>query len=334
MRQLGTLPTETSARRLAAWLVSQRIVAHAEQEQAGWVVWVRDEDQLPQAREAFNHFRDHPDDPKYQGAEKNAEALLREDEARRRQSQGNVVEMRGRWGSGMPGAGGVRRRAPLVMLLIGISALVAVLTWSQTMDRSQASDEGDTIFRGLLFVDPVAAEAPMEGDVSGHFDMWASVRRGEVWRFVTPIFIHYGLMHIAFNMLMLYSFGPMIEDRRGTVFMLMLVIAVAVLSNAGQAWEATIRDQASLFGGMSGVCYGVFGYIFIKSKFDGREPYNLPPGTTILALGWLVLCVLREFPAFQPLLGNMKAVANTAHVVGLLTGAAIAYLPLVVRKPA
>jgi len=116
--------------------------------------------------------------------------------------------------------------------------------------------------------------------------------------------------------------------------MLMLVLAIAVLSNAGQALEATIRDHASLFGGMSGVCYGVFGYIFIKSRFDGREPYHLPPSTTILALGWLVVCILREFPVFQPLLGNMKAVANTAHVVGLLTGAAIAYVPLVVRKPA
>jgi GlpG protein len=334
MRQVGTLPTENSARRFAAWLVSQRIVAHAEQEQAVWVVWVRDEDQLPAAREAFSHFRDHPDDAKYQGAEKNAEALLREDEARQRQARGNVVEMRGRWGSGMPGAGGVRRRAPLVMMLIGASALAAVLTWSQTMDRKQAQPGGDEIYRALLFVDPAAAMARGEGDDARHFDMWASVRRGEVWRFITPIFFHYGLMHIALNMLMLYSFGPMIEDRRGTAFMLLLVLAVAVLSNAGQALEATIRGHASLFGGMSGVCYGVFGYIFVKSRFDGREPYQLPPGTTILALGWLIVCILREFPAFEPLLGNLDAVSNTAHVVGLLTGAAIAYAPLVARKPA
>ena len=46
MRQVGTLPSETQARRFAVWLVAQRIEAHAEQEQSGWVVWVRDEDQL------------------------------------------------------------------------------------------------------------------------------------------------------------------------------------------------------------------------------------------------------------------------------------------------
>ena len=143
MRQLGTLPTENSARRFAAWLIAQRIEAHAEQEETGWVVWVRDEDQLTKAREAYAHFRDHPDDAKYQGAEKSAEALLREDEARRRQAQGNVVEMRGRWGSGgMPGAGGVRRRAPVVMLLMGITVRVALLLGPRYLAGTLMSRKG------------------------------------------------------------------------------------------------------------------------------------------------------------------------------------------------
>src|SRR5207247_3835974 len=101
---------------------------------------VRDEDQLPAAREALAHFRDHPLDARYQDAEQTAEALLRDEEARRRQALGNVVEMRGRWGSPM-GMGSVKRRAPVVMLLIGISALVALLTWSHTIDQSQADGQ-------------------------------------------------------------------------------------------------------------------------------------------------------------------------------------------------
>ncbi len=332
MRQVGTLPTEIAARRFAAWLVAQRIEAHAEQEGPGFVVWVRDEDKMPQAREAFTHFRDHSDDPKYQKAEKSAETLLKEEETRRRQAQGNVVEMRGRWGSaGMPGA---PRRAPVVKLLIGISALVAMLTWSDTMDRQPSRTELGEAFRALLFVDPVVGRAGGDGETPRSFDMWASIRKGEVWRLITPIFIHYGPMHIAFNMLMLYSFGSVVEDRRGTKFMLVLVLSVAIFSNLGQATEATIRGMESWFGGMSGVCYGVFGYIFIKSRFDLRERYVMNPGTTAILIGWLVLCILSDVPGFQDMLSAIRPVANSAHVVGLVVGGLIAYVPLVIRRAA
>src|SRR5687767_7383164 len=99
MRQVGTLPDEREANRFAAWLLTQRIDAHAELEGEQWVIWVREEDRLREAREALAHYREHPRDAKYQNAEKSAETLLREEEARRRESQKNVVEMRGRWGT-------------------------------------------------------------------------------------------------------------------------------------------------------------------------------------------------------------------------------------------
>jgi GlpG protein len=330
MRQVGTLTSETSARRFAAWLLAQRIEAHAEQEQSSWVVWVRDEDQLSKSREEFAHFCDHPDDAKYLGAEKSAEAVIRENEVRRRQAKGNVVEMRGRWGtSAMPG---VNRKTPVVMMLIGVSAVVALLTWNDTMERPEATQELGGTYRTLLFVDPLDAHRAPNGELRRQTDMWASIRQGEVWRLITPIFIHYGLMHIVFNVMMLFSFGTAVEARRGPAFMLILVVLVAVLSNAGQATEAMMRGIEERFGGLSGVCYGLFGYILIKSRFDDRERYFLSPGTTFLALAWLVLCILREFPAFRGFLDALPSTANTIHVVGLITGAAIAYVPLVVKR--
>jgi GlpG protein len=325
MRQVGSLESEAVARKFAAWLLAQRIEAHAEQEPAGWVVWVREEDQLEKAREEFTHFREHPDDSKYQSAEKSAEAVLREDAARRQQAQGKVIEMRGRWGA--PGLPGTRRNAPIAMLLIGISAVVALLTWNDTMEQSETRDELSSTVRALLFVDPLAAHLSASGELRPHVDMWASIERGEVWRLVTPIFIHFGLVHIAFNAMMLFSFGSVVENRRGAIFMLLFALAVAAI-------EETIRGIAVPFGGLSGVCYGLIGYIFIKSRFDDRERYFLSPGTTFLALAWLVLCILREFPAFQPMLAALPTAANTVHVVGLLAGAAIAYVPLVVKRPA
>src|SRR5947209_15355103 len=103
MRQAGTLNNQRDAKRFAAWLLTQRIEAHAEEQDGNWPVWVRDEDQLPQAREALAHFREHPDDPRYQAAEKSAETLLKGEQAKRKQPPANVIEMRKRWGSGAPG---------------------------------------------------------------------------------------------------------------------------------------------------------------------------------------------------------------------------------------
>jgi GlpG protein len=329
MRQVGSLNTEREARRFAAWLVAQRIEAHAEQEPSGWVVWVRDEDKLPEAREALAHFREHPDDAKYQGAEQSAQAVLRDEEARRKQAQGNVVEMRGRWGAPVPGMSGAPRRALLVKLLIGISAAVALLAFNDTINSDAHQGPPGQLYRSLLFVDPAAARSD-----AGQVDMWGSIRRGEVWRLLTPIFIHYDWMHIIFNVMMLYSFGSVIEDRRGTAFMIVLVLALAAFSNAGQAIEATVRSQPSFFGGLSGVVYGLFGYLYIKSKFDSRERYFLHPVTTFIATLWLVLCILADVPPFSGFLGALQNVANSAHVVGLIMGAAIAYVPLLVRKAA
>src|SRR5262245_31722100 len=317
MRQVGTLSNEQDARRFAAWLVTQRIEAHAEQESSGWVVWVRDEDQLPQAREALAHFREHPGIGRYQDAERGAEAARRDEEIKRRQAQANVVEMRGRWAGG-PGMPGRARRAPVVMILIGLSALTALLTSDDTMNDGPVNHPPGAIYRQLLFVDPFAARK-----LGGQIDMWASIRRGEAWRLVTPIFIHYGLMHILLNMLWLYSFGAVVEERRGSTFMLLLVLALAILSDAGQAVEIGLREKFVNFGGMSGVGYGLFGYVATKAKYDNRERYLLSPGTTFIALLWFALCILRDIPPFHSLLKDaIPAIANTAHAVGLVVGAA------------
>src|SRR5262245_44186123 len=133
MRQLGTFDNERDAERLAAWLVAQRIDAQAEDAgESQWAVWVRDEDQLPQAREALAHFRDNPQDYRYANAERDAAELRRGDEAQRRDAQKNVVQMRTRWGTGMPGMGlgGAPQRAPLALLVIAVSVLTGIIAYS------------------------------------------------------------------------------------------------------------------------------------------------------------------------------------------------------------
>lgn len=327
MRQAGTIKDQREANRFAAWLVTQRIEAHAEQEGDAWAIWVRDEDQISQAREAMAHFQAHPQDERYRGAERTAEQILRDEQQQRRQARDNVVAMRDRWGSG----GTVARRCPLVLALIGASILVTILVPDQQPPppggSPAAAKGGDALYDNLLFTDPRIARI-----AGGGFDVWASIRRGQVWRLITPIFIHYGMPHLVFNMIWLFMLGGQIENRRGTGFMAILVLILAIASNVAQAVELSIVAPGADFGGMSGVGYGIFGFLLIKVKFDNRDHYQLSQMTIMIGVAWFVLCIARSFPEMESVLSFIPPIANTAHTVGLFLGMALAYGPLLVRR--
>lgn len=317
MRQAGVITDEKEARRFAAWLLTQRIEAHTEKDSTGWAIWIRDEDHLAKAREALTHFQANPQDPKYRDVEGAADAIRQEEEQRRKKARENVVEMRGRWGTGLAG---MSKRCPLVLALIALCILVTLL--------SHGGESGGGIVNWLLFCDPRAVIE--DGEIS----VWNSIRQGQVWRLVTPILIHGGITHLLFNMLMLLELGGQIETRRGTRYMLMLVLALAALSNIGQAIEAGLNDlEGFRFGGMSGVVYGVFGYLLVKVRFDNRERYRLSQITVIISLIWFVLCILRDYPPFDTSLSQwIPNIANTAHAVGFFAGMAIAYGPLLLPR--
>jgi GlpG protein len=334
MRQLGTLKTESEARRLAAWLVTQRIDAHAEVDGSAWAVWVRDEDHLDEARAALAHFQANPDDPRYAGVERQAERVLREEHEQRKKQQGNIVQMRGKWSSGPAGAVGAPRRCPLVLALIGISVLVAVLTLfdkgpRQVTEGGQLSSS-EQVRDALRFV---SIEQLLQE--RGPLNVWISIQRGQIWRLVTPIFIHFDIMHLVFNMFWLFSLGGQIENRKGTWYMLGLVLLMAVLSNVAQAYEASLFKGSGInFGGMSGVGYGVFGFLLIKVRFDNRDGYYLNPGTVLIGVAWFMLCLARGMTGDNGPFNFMPPVANTAHTVGLVVGMAVAYAPLVFPRRA
>jgi GlpG protein len=64
------------------------------------------------------------------------------------------------------------------------------------------------------------------------------------------------------------------------------------------------------FGGMSGVDYALFGYAWMKTRYDPTPGLFLPRETVLMGLIWLVVCL-------TGLAGN---IANTAHFVGLGVG--------------
>jgi len=124
---------------------------------------------------------------------------------------------------------------------------------------------------------------------------------------VTPIFLHFGIIHIFFNMLWLRDLGSMIEARQGSWWLLLLVIVFGVFSNLAQ-----YLSYGGEFGGMSGVVYGLFGYVWIRGKLDPTSGLFLHQNIVVMMLVWLVVCMF----------GVFGAVANAAHAGGLLIGMA------------
>ncbi|WP_439102428.1 rhomboid family intramembrane serine protease [Congregibacter sp.] len=137
---------------------------------------------------------------------------------------------------------------------------------------------------------------------------------GQLWRLITPVFLHFGLMHIVFNSLWCWELGRRIEGALGSLNLLGLFLATAALSNFAQH---TVSGSV-LFGGLSGVVYAFLGFSWVAGQINPGWRY-LAPATPIMLfmVGWLVFCLV----GLVDVLGF--SVANAAHVGGLLSGATI-----------
>jgi GlpG protein len=139
------------------------------------------------------------------------------------------------------------------------------------------------------------------GDVSA---IWT----GQPWRLVTPMFLHFGFMHIFFNMWWLKDLGTAIERVFSSRYLLGFVLVTAVFSHV---LEYAISGPTT-FGGMSGVVYGLFAFIWIRGRLDPSFPYRMPPQLVTFMLIWLGL-------GFT---GWVGPIANWVHTGGLMVGAA------------
>jgi GlpG protein len=289
VRQIGTLTTEDQARTLADHLKSLGMTTRVDPEAEGWAIWVYNEDHLPRARDELQAFSSNPDDPRYKDAKRSAEALDREERQRDQLYRKNVRNVSGRWD------GASVSRNPLTILLIVISILVFFL------ERG-----GYSITSKLLFS---SFELGNQGELRSHG--LEDILHGEFWRLITPIFLHSNVLHILFNMWWLKSLGTVIEHRRGTLVLSSLVFLSAICSNMCEfAYEYLKSPTPGAFGGMSGVVYALFGYVWMKGRFEPEQGMILHPQSVRLMLLWLVVCMT----------GIVGPVANVAHVVGLIMG--------------
>lgn len=137
------------------------------------------------------------------------------------------------------------------------------------------------------------------------------VRSGQIWRLFTPMFLHFGIMHIFMNMWLFMDLGGAIERRYGPWWTLVLVLFISALSNT---LEYAFNSPG--FGGMSGVVFGLFGFVLVQSKYNPFSNFYVSPMMTGILLFWFVYCIV----------GLPGEIANFVHWGGLASGAVIGYL--------
>lgn len=155
------------------------------------------------------------------------------------------------------------------------------------------------------------------GDLSG------VLVRGEYWRLITPMFIHFGALHVLFNSLWMWELGRRIERVQSWRRLLLVVLVSSLAANFLQY----AFSGPSLFGGMSGVVYGVIGYMALWQRFEGRAVFNTNPALFGFMLFFLVLGFTGAMDFFID-----GSVANGAHLGGLLAGVAMASILLFFQR--
>lgn len=143
-----------------------------------------------------------------------------------------------------------------------------------------------------------------------HFPAYDS-QKWQLWRWVSHALLHFSVMHIAFNLLWWWQLGGDIEKRLGTLKLLQIFLVSAALSGAGQYW---VEDAN--FGGLSGVVYALLGYTWLLGSRAPQKGLAVPKPIVVFMLVWLVLGYVQPY----------MAIANTAHLVGLLSGVALGWL--------
>lgn len=151
----------------------------------------------------------------------------------------------------------------------------------------------------------VGALQILPGDLSSSLLFFLPYSLVEPWRFVTYALVHAGVLHFAFNMLVLWMTGPAIEERIGRLPFL----AAYVVSVAGAAVAVSWFTPLSGVVGASGGIYALFGMLIGMQRMVGRVQPSL------LIIVGINLVITFAF----------GSISWPAHVGGLAIGLALGF---------
>lgn len=182
-----------------------------------------------------------------------------------------------------------RQLAPVTMALIGINVLVYIWTVNANRDLVAGRIERGNYDLGLARV---------------------LVEQGEWYRLVSSGFLHFSIIHIGFNMLLLYQIGQLLERAVGSVRFGLLYFAALLGGSLG----VMLLDSNGLTGGASGAVFGLMGAAAVGFHLRGINIFSTGIGTTLL------LNLVFTF--------TINGISIGGHIGGLIAGAICGYVML------
>jgi membrane associated rhomboid family serine protease len=183
--------------------------------------------------------------------------------------------------------GGRPSGGELTRALVAVNVAIYVIT-GLSAGNPLSPDRNAHIYRSFALV-PVA------------------VAHGEWWRLVSSTFLHYNLLHIAFNMWALYVIGVPLEQMLGRLRFLVLYFLAGI---GGGILSFATGPHAEAAAGASGAIFGLFGAFFVVLRRRNLETGGI--------VGLIVINLVFSF--------TFAGIDWRGHVGGLVTGAAVAYV--------
>lgn len=152
-----------------------------------------------------------------------------------------------------------RQRAVVTMALIAVNVAVFVLMVLNTPDTLMSRGEITKFQFDLGVAEPL-------------------IRNGDYYRLISSGFLHFGLIHIGFNMLLLYQLGNLLEPTLGPRRFALLYFAALLAGSFG----AILTAPNSLTGGASGAVFGLMAAAAVGLQRRGVNVFSTGIGTTLL----------------------------------------------------
>ena len=176
-----------------------------------------------------------------------------------------------------------------------------------------AINAGLFLFLSLVFREQGERFLVEHGGLYAH----AVLERGEYYRFVSSLFVHFGIEHLAGNMLLLTALGYNLEIEKGHIKFLVIYFVSGIGGNIVSFWWRHVINVEGLVvsGGASGAVYGLMGAVLGTFIKHGR------PIARLSKQGILIMIGISLFISF-----TSTGIDNAAHIGGLIFGFIIALL--------
>lgn len=278
MIRVAALPTERDLRPLLVAMSRQGIRHRVVEESGAQVLWVANEEDATRARELVQQFLALQAQGKLQD-------LPPQGDLRGYFPIRNYINdaLRAIWA------------APVTCALIAVTLLVALVS------------QLGTRLNPVAFLFYPAPQLGADPGLMSLITIFGNLEGlSEMLRTLTPMLLHFGAVHLVFDVLWLWYFGRMIESHQSSLVYLLVVLFTSYISNTTQY----VWTYSSNFGGLSGVVYGLLGYIWMWQVVIPWGRLRLP-GSMIGVL--IVMLVLMEVFAGA-------FIATAAHIGGLVSG--------------